>query len=365
MHRVILSVACGLSLLCSVAISGRASAQVVQEQTVAASAIVLNEVLVGPLSKVPHAMLKDAYGVAIIPNVIKGGFIVGARHGRGLLFVREGDGMWHAPVFITLTGGNIGWQAGVQSSDIVLVFKSERSVQNILAGKLTIGADAAAAAGPVGRQGAVATDAQLQAEIYSYSRSRGLFAGVSIDGSVVRVDQLATGAYYRSPAPGMPVIVPAAAEQLTIAVASLAGNSAPGNADLANAAPAAPNLGPNTGPNPNMSNSGAIAQRVGTREADMLRSQLEQLTPQLDALLDPQWRSFLALPPSLFVGNEHPQPEELQAAVLRFQSVATDPRYRELASQPAFQSVFGLLKQYQVALTSASSTLNLPPPPVR
>ena len=103
-------------------------------------------------------------------------------------------------MFITLTGGNVGWQIGVQSSDIILVLKSQRSVNSILAGRLTLGADAAAAAGPVGRQTAMATDGQLRAEIYSYSRGRrGLFAGVSIDGSVVRVDRLATGEYYRRP----------------------------------------------------------------------------------------------------------------------------------------------------------------------
>ncbi|MFG0289734.1 MAG: lipid-binding SYLF domain-containing protein [Rhodopirellula sp. JB044] len=332
------------------------SAQVVQEQTVQAASVVLNEVLVGPLSKVPHAMLNDAHGVAIIPNVIKGGFIVGARHGRGLLFVREKDGVWHAPVFITLTGGNLGWQAGVQSSDIVLVFKTERSVQNILAGKMTLGADVAAAAGPVGRQGAVATDAMLKAEIYSYSRSRGLFAGVSIDGSVLSVDQLATGDYYRPAVPGGPVVVPELAQQLTFAVASLATppTTVP-PVDNANAVPSTPYA----------SNSGALAQRYGAQETDVLRSQLEQLAPQLDVLLDAQWRSYLALPPSLFVGGPHPSAEELQEVVLRFQTVASDVRYRELSSQPAFQSVFGLLKHYQVALTAEASTLNLPPPPAR
>ncbi|EMI46535.1 lipid-binding SYLF domain-containing protein [Rhodopirellula sp. SWK7] len=329
------------------------SGQIVQEQTVQASAVVLNEVLVGPLSKIPHAMLNDAHGVAIIPNVIKGGFIVGARHGRGLLFVREKNGVWHAPVFITLTGGNLGWQAGVQSSDIVLVFKSERSVQNILSGKLTLGADVAAAAGPVGRQGAVATDGQLQAEIYSYSRSRGLFAGVSIDGSVVRVDQLATGDYYRAAVPGGPVVVPDLAQQLTFAVATLAGGPTtvpPVDGSLAT-------------PNPALGDPGALAQRMGTQEPDVLRNQLEQLAPQLDVLLDPQWRSYLALPPNLFVGGPHPTPEELNAVVLRFQAVASDPRYQDLSTQPAFQSVFGLLKHYQVALTAEASTLNLPPPP--
>ena len=94
--------------------------------------------------------------------------------GRGVLFLRDANGAWHAPVFIALTGGNVGWQVGVQSSDIILVFKTAKSVQGIVSGKLTLGADAAAAAGPVGRQAAAATDGRLQAEIYSYSRSRGI-----------------------------------------------------------------------------------------------------------------------------------------------------------------------------------------------
>ncbi|MCM2374881.1 lipid-binding SYLF domain-containing protein [Aporhodopirellula aestuarii] len=341
MRRFVLSGAAGI-LVWSLGLSAQVSAQLVQEQTVQAAAVVLNEVLVGPLSKIPHAMLSDAHGVAIIPNVIKGGFIVGARHGRGLLFVRRADGVWHAPVFVNLTGGNLGWQAGVQSSDIVLVFKTERSVQNILAAKLTLGADVAAAAGPVGRQGAVATDAHLQAEIYSYSRSRGLFAGVSIDGSVLRVDQLATGEYYRPAVPGGAVIVPELAQQLTYAVASLAG--------------APVDVIPTT-------DTGALAQRMGTQRTDVLRNQLEQLVPQLDALLNEQWRSYLALPPSLFVGGPHPSPEELGETIAHYQSVASDARYQDLSSQPAFQSVFGLLKQYQAALSADASTLNLPPPP--
>ncbi len=188
---------------------------VLEEETVQAAAVVLNETMATPGHQIPQAMLADAYGVAIIPNVIKGSFVVGARHGRGVLFIREANGIWRAPVFISLTGGNIGWQVGLQSSDIILVFKTPRSVEGILSGMLTLGADAAVAAGPVGRQTAAATDGRLQAEIYAYSRSRGLFAGVSIDGSVVRMDQFATGTYYGSPAPGQPVIVPQSAQQLT------------------------------------------------------------------------------------------------------------------------------------------------------
>ncbi len=319
-----------------------ALAQQLEEGTVQAATMVFNETMASPLSRIPQTMMADSHGVAIIPNVLKGGFVVGARHGRGLLFVREPDGIWHAPVFITLTGGNIGWQVGVQSSDIILVFKTAKSVQGILTGKLTIGADAAAAAGPVGRQGSIATDGQLQAEIYSYSRSRGLFAGVAIDGSVVKVDQLATGAYYTSPGPGQPVIVPPSAQQLTQSVAAYASAAAP------------------TGPtDPALT----FAQQHSATNADVLRDQLVQIAPELYELLDDQWKSYLALPSALFLGGEHPSPAELQATAAHFEVVATNPQFRQLAARPEFQSVYGILKHYLQSLTATSSELRLPPPP--
>jgi lipid-binding SYLF domain-containing protein len=318
-----------------------ATAQYAEEETVRAAATVLNETMATPLNQIPQSMLQNASGVAIIPHVIKGSFIVGARRGHGVLFVKEADGIWHAPVFITLTGGNIGWQVGVQSSDIVLVFKTRKSIQGILSGKLTLGADAAAAAGPLGRQAALATDETLQAEIYSYSRSRGLFAGVSIDGSVVQIDRLSTGAYYRSAGPGQPVIVPPSAQQLTQTIAAYAGNPR------------------STIPAQNH----VFAQQYGAREADVLRAQLGQIAPQLFALLDDQWKSYLALPASLFLEGGHTSPDQLRVATERFDLVATDARFRQLASRPEFQSVYGLLKHYQQSLSANSSELELPPPP--
>jgi hypothetical protein len=114
---------------------------------------------------------------------------------NGVLLVRDQNGAWHAPVFIELTGGNVGWQVGVQSTDIALVFKTPQSVSGLLDGKFTIGADAAVAAGPVGRQAGAATDSRLNAEIYSYRDSRGLFAGVALDGSVIKVESDRNAAY--------------------------------------------------------------------------------------------------------------------------------------------------------------------------
>jgi lipid-binding SYLF domain-containing protein len=320
-----------------------AAAQQAEEAILQAAASVLNEAMSKPDSRVPEAMLADAHGVAIIPNVIKGSFVIGARRGRGVLFVREPNGVWHAPVFITLTGGNIGWQAGVQSSDVVLVFKTSRCVQSILSGRLTIGGDVAAAAGPVGRQGAVATDTALAAEIFTYARSRGLFAGVSLDGSVVHIDQFATSNYYRSPAPGQPVVVPPAAQQLTQLVASYAGVSPDPLTPVAQVALSTPHH---------------------TSDSDVLRSQLVQVTPELYKLLDEHWQQYLAIPPSIFTADGHPSVAEVRATLQRFDDVARDARYQSLAARPEFQSVDGLLRHYYQTLSRESVELKLPPPPI-
>lgn len=359
--------------------------QQMEAATIQAATAVLSEAMITPGNKIPQAMLSDAYGVAIIPNVIRGGFVVGARFGRGLLFIRDANGIWHAPVFITLTGGNIGWQVGVQSSDIILVFKTLNSVQGILQGKLTIGADAAAAAGPIGRQTAAATDGQLKAEIYTYSRSRGLFAGVAIDGSVVRTDPLATSSYYHSAGPGTPLVIPPAALQLTQTIARYAGTIpkpthtqvVPAAQAVANTripsgvpttgsvqpAPAIPGTPANTvaaiTPNPPI-----IRQHVGS-ESDVLRTQLTKLAPELYEKLDDNWKNYLALPSSIFLTGKHPSESEIATVMQHFEAVATNPAYKQLASYPAFQSVYGVLRHYQQTITSASSPLNLPPPPTR
>jgi lipid-binding SYLF domain-containing protein len=147
---------------------------------------------------IPPALMQDAKGVAIIPRVIKAGFLIGGRFGRGVVMARQPNGDWSNPVFISLAGGGIGWQVGVQSTDVILVFKTRDSLNRILEGKdkVTLGADIGVAAGPVGRQAEASTDGQLKAEIYSYSRSRGLFAGVSLEGSGLLVDADANAAFY-------------------------------------------------------------------------------------------------------------------------------------------------------------------------
>lgn len=157
---------------------------------------VLKEIMQAPDKRVPAEMLSNAYAVAVIPDVIKAGFVIGGRHGVGLISVKTADGTWSNPSYVSMTGGSIGFQAGVQSTDVVLIFRTQRGVDSIVHGKFTLGADASVAAGPVGRDAHAATDAQLKAEIYSYSRSRGLFAGIALDGSVLAIDNDANQAVY-------------------------------------------------------------------------------------------------------------------------------------------------------------------------
>jgi len=145
---------------------------------------------------IPSWLLERAYGIVVIPRVIKGALIIGGRGGRGVFAVRRPDGSWTDPVFITLAGANIGFQWGVQSTDLVLVLTSRESVEGMAGGKVTLGADASVAAGPVGRTAAATTDTSLNAQVLSYSRSEGIFAGVALDGSVLAIDDGANEAAY-------------------------------------------------------------------------------------------------------------------------------------------------------------------------
>jgi len=155
---------------------------------------VLEELRNTPDQNVPDWLMQRAYGVAVIPEVIKGAFIFGGRYGNGVLTVRDTAGRFSNPIFITLAGGSVGWQVGATSTDVVLVFVTPRSVENFARGKFTLGADASVAAGPLGRQGEAA--AGVNAEIYSYSRARGLFAGVALDGTVIAFDGEAYRHFY-------------------------------------------------------------------------------------------------------------------------------------------------------------------------
>lgn len=157
---------------------------------------VIEEMVEIPEEGIPEALLNKAYGIAIIPKVIKAAWVVGGRYGKGVLLVRTETGRWGHPCFIRIAGGSVGWQIGVQSVDIILVFKRRKGVDSITEGKITLGADASVAAGPVGRRAEASTDIELEAEIYSYSKSRGLFAGVSIEGAAIQIDEEANAKFY-------------------------------------------------------------------------------------------------------------------------------------------------------------------------
>jgi len=172
-----------------------AAAQGVETDRLTEASKVLDEVLSAPDKGVPQSILEKAQAIVVIPSTVKGALIIGAQRGKGVMSVKTASG-WSAPAFVTLTGGSIGLQIGGQATDIVLVVVNERGIDNLAQNTFKIGGDASVAAGPVGREATASTDYKLQAEILSYSRSRGLFAGVSLAGSTIRADRDANEKIY-------------------------------------------------------------------------------------------------------------------------------------------------------------------------
>ena len=177
-------------------LAATANAATSEEKRVADAADVVDQLSRIPEKSIPPHLLSRAYAVAVIPDVVRAAFGLGARRGKGILVVRQDNGSWSNPAFVTLTGGSVGWQVGADSTDVILVFKTRKGVDDIADGKLTLGANASVAAGPVGRHTGVATDLQFEAEVYSYSRSRGLFAGVALEGAGVTMDRKANARFY-------------------------------------------------------------------------------------------------------------------------------------------------------------------------
>ena len=226
---------------------------------------VVQEVEGMPDQRLPDLLLQHAYGIAVIPDVTQIAFIFGGRRGKGVLVVRDSlTAPWSNPTFITLTGGSWGFQAGAQASDIILVFTSKVGVEGIAGGKLTLGADASVATGPVGRQGSASTDLNFNSEIYSYARTRGLFGGIALDGTVISIDRAANAAYYgkddvtatdifSGKAPNAPPSAQRFLERLAQSTGTTPRNSGAAQADApatvpANGASAAPPEAPRTYP---------------------------------------------------------------------------------------------------------------------
>jgi lipid-binding SYLF domain-containing protein len=176
-----------------------ASAQSDEADRIREAGVILGEIMAAPDKAIPSSVLEKAEAIAIFPSTIKGAFIVGAQRGKGIISVRDrAKGTWSSPAFMTLTGGSVGFQIGGQAVDVVLVVQNRRGLENLLQNQFEIGGEASATAGPVGRDTSASTDIQLRAEILSYSRSRGLFAGVSLRGAAIRQDQDSNQRFYGS-----------------------------------------------------------------------------------------------------------------------------------------------------------------------
>jgi lipid-binding SYLF domain-containing protein len=335
--------AIGAFILPAAALAGPA-----EDRTIAAAHEVLQQFQHLQISQIPESMLANVHAVAIIPDVVKLGFIVGGQRGHGVVVIRQADGSWRAPIFVTITGGSIGWQIGAQATDFMLVFKTQKSVDGLMRGTFTLGADASIAAGPVGRRAQAATDAELKAEIYSYSRSRGLFAGVSLDGSALTIDDRANAGYYGVVAPGgAPPPVPPAAQQLVQVIAGLA-NRPQGTGQFLGA--------PTTVPAAALS---PIPSAGASTQADLARA-ATNLTPALDE----RWRQYLALPAEVFDPTRRPSPQAVDATLGRFRAVASNPQYQSLTTKPEFAATYQLLQKLADELRpSGAVQLALPPPP--
>ena len=156
---------------------------------------VIHEIMAAPDSGIPEEVLEHAKCVAVVPHMIKGGFVFGGQNGRGVATCRTADG-WSAPAFFAITGGSWGLQIGIEGVDLVMIIQNDKGVERMLSSNFAIGADASAAAGPVGRHAAAGTDWKLDAEILTYSRAKGLFAGITLNGSSIRRDDDSTEAMY-------------------------------------------------------------------------------------------------------------------------------------------------------------------------
>jgi lipid-binding SYLF domain-containing protein len=162
-----------------------------EAERIESAASVMNEIMATPDKGIPEEILGSAKCVAVVPSMLKGGFVFGGAHGKGVATCRTADG-WSAPAPFTITGGSFGLQIGVQGVDLVMVIMNERGMQNLLSSKFKLGADASVAAGPVGRHAEGATDWKMRAEVLTYSRARGLFAGVTVNGAAISQDKDAT-----------------------------------------------------------------------------------------------------------------------------------------------------------------------------
>ena len=288
--------------------------------------------------RIPEKLLTEAAGIAIVPHFKRGAFVIGVSGGRGVLLTKDPNGNWLAPEFISMGGGSLGWQAGIQSVDLVLVFRTPQSLNNIRNGKLTLGVDATATAGPVGRYTSAATDANFKAEIYTYSQSRGLFAGVSLGGSAIQLDVPATQRYYDI-ASGNGGTVPPSAYAL---VNELVKYSNPVTETI-------PPAGTTTFP-------------TGETRLDPSLTNLAQSVLAMQARVDTQWQQYLALPAE-WKSGQPPTLQSVHSMLIRYERVETNPQFESLRQMPEFQSAVTELRRLAGSLATDSNRVVLPPPP--
>jgi lipid-binding SYLF domain-containing protein len=201
-----------LALVASLALAGsRPGAQELSEEAkrIQNATEVLQELTSAPDDGIPQHLLERAEAVVVIPSLVKGGFVVGAKHGKGIISVRNPSAKtWTAPGFVNMTGGSIGWQVGIEAVDLVLLVMNRNGVSQLLEDRFTLGGDLSIAAGPVGRSTAAATNAQVNAQILAYSRAKGLFLGATFEGAALHEDKDANRAFYGSPLTLREIVTP-------------------------------------------------------------------------------------------------------------------------------------------------------------
>jgi lipid-binding SYLF domain-containing protein len=307
-------------------------------------------------NEIPRGLLANCNAIAIMPGMFRGAFVFGVQHGKGVLIARDANGAWQAPRFIDITGGSFGYQIGIQATDLILVFRTPQSVQNLLRGTLKVGVDASAAAGPVGRQTSAGTDFQTAAEILSYSRARGAFIGVSIDGSVLSLDPAAEAIYYQPPG-----TVPASAANLVqwITAYTTAQAIAPPGAAVPGAVMPG-QLVPG--------GAGWVPAGQGNGNTEATRQQLVSSSSQFFGSLQTasngqQWQSYLALPREVYTPGAAPNPQQLQETVKRYEEVSHRSDYATVQTLPGFQQTLDSLRKMSEVRTASNTAVTLPPPP--
>jgi lipid-binding SYLF domain-containing protein len=160
------------------------------------SAEIIKDFLDLPNEEIPKEFMAQAEGIILIPKLIKAGFGIGGKHGKGVAMIRDEEGDWSNPVFIKISGGSIGWQIGVQSSEYVLIFRDKRLLEELDGDEFTLGGDISGTAGPEGRNASTATDFKSDGGMFAYSRSKGLFVGISLEGAAISIDKKSNLSYY-------------------------------------------------------------------------------------------------------------------------------------------------------------------------